>query len=141
MLRKCAGAVLLTCVCVGAQAAHSVDLSCGDSVSAFFAPLVQKRLIDPKPIRVAEGSVNHFRPKFMSRLDAYGMPVVEVFGYGTDPLLFMQRGDQNREVYGVIVREGIANVQAQLNSVGATEAKTFRVDARNTAIVCKGDYL
>jgi hypothetical protein len=141
MLKKGAFTLLLACVPFVANAGQSVDMSCGASVSEFFAPLVQSRLINTKPARVAQGSVNHFKPKLFAGLNAYGLPVVEVFGYGADPLLFIQRGDEAREVYGVVVRESIANVQAQLNSVGATQAKTFRVDARTTAIACKGEYL
>jgi hypothetical protein len=67
------------------------------------------------------------------------MPVTYVFGYDDDPLLFINNGDKARPIYGVIVREGIANVQAQLKAVGADRAMTFRVDSNSTMIGCKGE--
>lgn len=140
MLRKCAYALLIACAPVAANAAQALDMSCGSSVAEFFAPLVQQRLISTRPYKVTPGSVNIFRPRLFAGLKVYGLPVVDVFGYSNDPLLFIQRPGSGLEIYGVIVRESIANVQAQLNSVGATEAKTYRIDAKRTAIACKGEF-
>lgn len=138
MFKNCALALAFL-VPISASAAQSIDMSCGMTVKAFFEPLIQGRLINPKPAQVeSTGSINHFRPKLLIRLTAYGMPVKSVFGYANEPLLFMNNGNGNQEVYGVIVSEGIANTQAQLNSVGNTDARTFRTDANTTIIMCKG---
>jgi hypothetical protein len=122
-----------------AFAVEPLQMTCDSSVKAFFAPLVQHNLISTKPFLVDAHSVNHFRPKLLSHVTAYGMPVSEVFGYGDDPLLFIKKSDQPDDVYGVIVKETIANVQAQLVSVGATKAQTYRADSRSTVIFCKGN--
>ncbi|MES2163368.1 MAG: hypothetical protein V4476_19615 [Pseudomonadota bacterium] len=122
-----------------AQAAESLPMSCDLSVKAFFAPLVQRDLIARKPYMVDDHSLNHFKPRLLKPLAVYGMPVSDVMGYADDPLLFIRKGDRpDGDVYGVIVKESIANVQAQLASVGATQARTYRIDARSTAIACKG---
>lgn len=122
-----------------AHAATPINVSCGQSVKAFFAPLIQQRLINPKPFSVGSASLNLFQPRLFKSMTAYGMPVVMVFGYTNDPLLFIQKGEPKGDVYGVTVREGIANVQAQLNSMSANDARTFRVDERQTMILCKGE--
>ncbi|WP_426079293.1 hypothetical protein [Janthinobacterium sp. PSPC3-1] len=138
MLKKCALALTFL-LPLSASAVDEIDVSCGMSVRSFFEPLIQNRLINPKPAQVEQtGSINHFRPKLLKRLTAYGMTVKSVFGYANEPLLFMNNGNGNQEVYGVIVSEGIANVQAQLNSVGNTDARTFRTDSNTTIIMCKG---
>lgn len=121
-----------------AHADIALPMTCEMTVKAFFAPLVQSNLIDTKPFKVeVPQSVNHFRPKWASRLVVYGMPVSDVFGYTDEPLLFVRRGEQVEDIYGVIVKEGIANVQAQLSSVGATKARTYRIDGNSTVIFCK----
>jgi hypothetical protein len=119
--------------------ATSIDASCGQTVKAFFAPLVQQHLIRTKPFRIGPGSVNHFEPRLLKSMDFYGLPVVEVFGYTNEPLLFIQQGPAEQDVYGVVVRESIANVQAQLNSMSAYGARTIRLDAQKTIIMCKGE--
>lgn len=122
-----------------ALAAEPLSMSCDSTVKDFFAPLIQRNLIANKPFLVDEHSVNHFKPRLFKPLEVYGMPVIRVIGYANQPLLFINNGTAPAgDVYGVIVKEGIANVQAQLNSVGAVQARTFRVDAKSTAIVCKG---
>lgn len=114
-------------------------MSCGMSVRAFFAPFIQRNLINPKPVAVAESSVNSFKPKFLKQITALGMPVVSVLGYTDDPLLFVKVGNPQQDVYGVVVKEGIGNVQAQLKSYDVTDARTFRIDAKSTLILCKGE--
>jgi hypothetical protein len=138
-LPKRYSAALLLGLPVFAQAAVNLPLTCDSTVKSFFAPLVQANLIEHKPFIVDEHSLNHFRPKLLSHLAAYGMPVSEVFGYTDDQLLFIKKpGLVDGDVYGVVVKETIANVQAQLSSAGAIGARTYRVDAHSTAIVCKG---
>lgn len=123
-----------------AQANIALPMTCEMTVKAFFAPLVQSNLIDTKPYKVEDQqSLNHFRPKWTARLVVYGMPVADVFGFTDEPLLFIRKNQHTEDVYGVIVKEGIANVQAQLASVGATKARTYRVDGNSTVIFCKGD--
>ena len=120
-------------------APHPVDMSCGMTVKAFFAPLVQNRILNPKQVQITDRSVNYFQPRLFKEIAVYGIPVVYVFGYTDEPLLFVNNGNSQWDTYGVVVRESIANVQAQLNSMQATAAQTYRVDARTTAITCKGE--
>lgn len=112
---------------------------CGQSVTEFFTPLVEKRLIVKKPYRVSESSINHFKPNFLANMTAYGMPVVGVFGYTDNPLFFEKRGISTQDVYGVVVKEGLANTLAQLDSVGVADARALRLDSRRTVILCKGE--
>lgn len=112
---------------------------CGQSVSSFFAPLVQNRLIVTKPFKVAETSINYFRPHLLVKLSAYGLPVTSVFGYTDDPLFFVKKGPSTQDVYGVVVKEGLANTLAQLDSAGAVDARAFRIDSNSTLILCKGE--
>ena len=123
---------------VAALASEAVVMTCESSVKSFFAPLVQRHLIDTKPFTVDGNSVNYFRPKLFAGISAYGMPVTGILGYTDDPLLFVTKGTSPGDGYGVIVKETIANVQAQLSSVGAVKARTIRFDAHSTIIFCKG---
>ena len=131
--------VLMLGVPVVTFAAVPVTVDCTSTVRDFFAPLVQQDLIARKPFLVDQQSLNHFKPKFLKPLTVYGMPVTDVLGFGNDPLLFTNKnGYPGPEAYGVVVKESIANVQAQLRSVGVMEARTFRVDSQSTLILCKG---
>lgn len=125
-----------------AHAATDIDMRCGLSVRDFFAPLVQQRLIMKEAYSVAESSVNHFRPNFFAGLSAHGMKVTSVFGYTNDPLFFKKRGNpdqpMSQDIYGVVVKEGLADTQAQLAAVGATGARAMRIDTKSTAILCEG---
>lgn len=139
MFKKCALALSL-CIPVLAIAATEIDVSCGQTVKGFFEPLVQRRLIATKPMSVEQStSINHFSPKAFANLTVYGMPVRSVFGYTNEPLFFRNAGGDTREVYGVIVKEGIANVQAQLRSLGIESAQTFRANDGLTIILCNGE--
>lgn len=138
MLKKYAAALAFG-LPLAALASEPVDMSCNMSVKSFFAPLVQRHLIDTKPYLVDEHSRNYFRPKMFAHLAAYGMQVTGVVGSADEPLLFIKKGNApGGDLYGVIVRESIANVQAQLNSAGVTAAKAFRFDGRQTIITCLG---
>lgn len=135
-------AVLVLSAPLLSYGAEPVDLSCGMTVKAFFSPLIQGGFIDPKPLTVAANSVNHFRPRFFKRIEAYGMPVTSLFGFTDDPLLFVRNGnrsDTEPDIYGVMVRESFGKVQAQLKAVGATNAKALPLDSHNTMIACKGE--
>lgn len=129
---------LICALPLAASAALQVEMACDQSVREFFTPLVQRRLITTKPYTISTGSVNYFRTRAFAGVSAYGMQVTSVFGFTDDPLLFTPIEGEKREIYGVEVRETIANVQAQLNSVGAVNATTYRVSAALTAIACKG---
>lgn len=141
-LNKPLFAALAMCAPLAATAAPvALDMSCTSTVKAFFAPLIQDNVINPKPFRItAQSSLNHFQPRLLKSMHVYGMPVVEVFGYTNEPLLFVNNGTpMQQDVYGAVVRESIANVQAQLNSMGATSARTVRLDREQTIIICKGE--
>jgi hypothetical protein len=137
LLKKYVAALALA-LPLAAQAGQEIGV-CGQSVTSFFAPLLQQRLIAKTPFKVSESSVNHFKANLFANMSAYGMPVISVFGYSDNPLFFVKRGEPSQDVYGVIVKEGLANTQAQLASVGAVDARAFRVDSRSTLILCKGE--
>lgn len=127
-------------------AAISVDkpMRCEMTATQFFQPLVQRRLISARPYYV-EDSVNFFRPAnwaFGTKdgdMFAFGMKVVAVFGYASGQMIFTRGpGTEPPDTYGVTVKEGIANVQATLNSEGATRARTRRISTNETAIYCEG---
>ena len=126
-----------------AFAAVNLDkgLMCDMSATNFFYPLVQRKLISLEPYSI-EDSVSYFRPHTplgSGGLRAFGMKVETVFGYARGQIMFLRGpGTESPDVYGVIVREGIANVQAQLNSVAAYKAHTRRISSSETAITCEG---
>jgi len=138
VLKHVALALAVSAPVAAVAAPHEIDATCGQSVRAFFAPLIQQNLINRKPARVSGPSVNHFLPHFLKPLTAFNLPVVEVFGYTNDPLLFVS-SQPGEDVYGVVVRDGIGNVQAQLDSIGARGARVMRVDQKTTLIMCKGE--
>jgi len=110
---------------------------CDRSTADFFSPLVQRQLLNPKAIVVVD-SVNYFKPKLFKKLTVYGLPVIQVYGWADNQVMFIKSpGNQTpSELYGVVVREGVANVQAQLNSFGS-KAVAIRVEEGQTAITCK----
>lgn len=110
-------------------------LACNVTATEFFTPLIQGELLNIKPYSV-DSSISFFKPKLFKRITAFGMPVVSVFGYAKDQVMFIKTDARTEEIYGVIVKESIANVQAQLNAVGATKAKINRVDSSSTSITC-----
>jgi hypothetical protein len=126
-----------------ASAAVNLDkgLMCDMSATNFFFPLVQRKLISIEPYAV-EDSVSQFRPHTplgSGGLRAFGMKVETVFGYARGQIMFLRGpGTEPPDIYGVIVKEGIANVQAQLNSVGASKARARRISSSQTAITCEG---
>jgi hypothetical protein len=142
LFRKYAAGLALglpLCLPFAACSAEALQVACDTTVKSFFTPLVQRNLINRSPFMVDEHSLNHFRPRDTAKLTAYGMAVTDVIGYSDEPLLFIKKGKlpTSGEVYGVVVEETIANVQAHLASVGVTQALTYRFDANSTAIACK----
>lgn len=129
-----------------AYSATNLDkaFGCTMSASQFFTPLVQQKLIESRPYQI-EDSISYFRPinlflgKTRGGMLVYGMQVDSVFGYARGQMFFLRGpGTEPAEVYGAIVRDGIANVQAQLNSMGITRARTNRVSGSLTAVICEG---
>jgi hypothetical protein len=151
-LNKFPIAVLLFAAPIFAFGAPAVGgMRCDMTAQSFFEPLMQDGVIDLKPVRIeryvsyfgltAAKSKHRFSKKWMQENTptAFGIPVEAVFGYVGGQLAFAQDPErQTADVYGVIVSDGIANVQAQLRSVGADRAQTLRVDSNKTIIICKG---
>jgi hypothetical protein len=109
---------------------------CNMSTTQFFQPLVQLGVLNVKPYAV-EDSVSYFHPKFFNQISLFGIQVEAFFGYAENQIMFTRGpGTAPPELYGVIVRESIANVQAQLNANGATLAKVNRIDSNRTAVAC-----
>lgn len=114
------------------------SLYCDMTSTQFFYPLVQQEIISLKPFKV-EDSVNYFRVKMFKPATAFGMRVQVVFGWSENQMFFVRSpGTAPPEHYGVIVDEGIGNVQSTLNSVGAKKARVSRIDRSTTAITCDG---
>jgi hypothetical protein len=126
-----------------ALAAVNLDkgLTCGMAATDFFRPLVQHKLIDVDATSV-EDSISYFRPHVplgSGGMLAFGMKVESVFGYARGQIMFLRGpGTEPIDTYGVIVKEDISNVQAQLRSMGATRAQTRRISKSQTAITCEG---
>lgn len=129
-----------------AMAAVEIDkgLMCEMSATTFFQPIVQRKLIKLQPYTVVD-SISHFRATHdvfgpnRGGMRAFGMQVGAVFGYASGQMIFARGpGTEPPELYGVIVKESIANVRATLDSVGATQTKVRRVSATETAIYCEG---
>lgn len=138
MLEKFIFAVALAAIGCSCGAAELRNLNCDLSVKSFFTPLIQGNVIERVAYRVHADSTNFFRPAPSQRITAYGLPVVEVFGYTDEPLLFQKGQSQRTDIFGVVVRESVANVQAQLKSFRAEKATAFRIDSQFTAIACRG---
>jgi hypothetical protein len=140
-LKKTAFLALCLAAPMMSTAAVSVNkpLSCEISATQFFQPLVQRKLINLRPYYV-EDSVNFFRLSSAGfGMQVYGMKVTAVLGYASGQLMFERGpGTEPPDTYGVIVKEQIANVQATLNSEGATSVRTRRISPSETAIFCEG---
>lgn len=121
--------------------ATSLDsaMFCNITALAFFQRLMFGNIINAKPYR-SEDNIFYFHPnpKFLKLLSAYGMHVSSVFGFASDQLMFPRGPGAADDIYGVIVNESIANVQAQLHSMGSTSARTYRIDKITTSITCYG---
>ena len=114
-----------------------MPISCDLSPKAFFEPLIQSQLLQPKPFKVVN-SVNFFKPKLFKHITVLGLPVEFVYGFVQDQIMFIHGSQSHDEVYGVIVKESVANVQAQLTANGITKAKINRLNAELTQITCFG---
>ena len=144
MFKKCALALSILLPATAFSVEIGGGLTCNSSVSDFFQPLVQRNLIEMKPFMV-DDSVSYFHPtnrqlimKKSDRILAFDMKVNSVFGYGSGQAMFRRGpGTEPPDIYGVVVNEGIGNVQAQLNSAGAYNAKTRRITSNTTEIFCE----
>ena len=129
--------LLLALPCVSFGASFEMPISCDLSPKAFFEPLIQSQLLQPKPFKVVN-SVNFFKPKLFKHITVLGLPVESVYGFVQDQIMFIHGSQSHDEVYGVIVKESVANVQAQLTANGITKAKINRLNAELTQITCFG---
>jgi hypothetical protein len=130
-----------------APAATVLDkaLMCHMTATDFFTPLAQRGLMEMTAYSI-EDSINYFHVtqkhqplKKDSGTVVFGLPVEAVFGYIRGQLLFRRSpGTEPADMYGVVVRDGIGNVRATLDSVGARDAKVRRIDNRTTEIICEG---
>jgi hypothetical protein len=120
--------------------AASVDaaLTCNQSGHQFIAELAQQELIDPKPTRVEQNSINAFSPAAGANLTALGFRVFAVVGYEKDdPLFHVGDGEPlARSAYGVVVFGSESKVRNALAGTGST-AIVHHVAPLITAIFCK----
>jgi hypothetical protein len=142
-LKQIALLALILSTSATASAALNIDkaLSCDMPASDFFRPLVQRKLISAEANSI-EDSISYFRPHMpfgSGGMLAFGMKVESVIGYARGQIMFLRGpGTEPVDTYGVIVKEEIANVQAQLRSMGATRVQTRRISKSQTAITCEG---
>lgn len=114
-----------------------IKMSCDQSVRDFFTPLVQDGVIDTKPEKInPANSINIFKLNNNKTASFYGMPIVRFFGYTDEPLFFTKGSSKVEYGYGIVVKEEISNVQAQLNSMGLAKAVTQVATRGHTAIFC-----
>ena len=114
-----------------------MPISCELSPKDFFEPLIQSQLLQPKPFKVVN-SVNFFKLKPFKHVTVLGLPVESVYGFVQDQIMFIHSANTPGELYGVAVKESIANVQAQLSANGITKAKINRINSELTTITCFG---
>ncbi|NKJ48833.1 hypothetical protein CIC12_19225 [Burkholderia sp. SG-MS1] len=122
----------------GFAASLDTALTCNQSGHQFIADLAQQELIDPKPSRVEQNSINAFSPASGAELTAFGFRVFAVVGYEKDDPLF-RVGDGEplaRSAYGVVVFGSEAKVRNALAGTGST-AIVHHVAPLITAIFCK----
>ncbi|HEY2608725.1 hypothetical protein P0D88_13630 [Paraburkholderia sp. RL18-103-BIB-C] len=132
--------LLLAAALSPAAFAASLDtaLSCNESGHQFIADLAQQQMIDPKPMRVEQNSINAFSPASGADLTAFGFRVFAVVGYEKDDPMF-RVGDGEplaRSAYGAVVFGSESKVQDALASTGST-AIVHHVAPLVTAIFCK----
>jgi hypothetical protein len=132
--------LLLTAALPLSGFAASLDnaLTCNKSGHQFIADLSQQQLIDPKPTRVEQNSINAFSPASGADLSAFGFHVFAVVGYEKDDPIF-RVGDGEpvaRSAYGVVVLGSESRVRNALAGSGST-AIVHRVAPLVTAIFCK----
>lgn len=145
MLKSTLSALLLCVPAFAIGVPLDQGLRCEMGTVEFFRPLVQYQFIYPKAIAV-RGAINFFAPhKRLSKkngetLEAFGMPVESVFGYAAGQIMFTTEDPRimSPDLFGVVVREEIGNVQAQLRAMNVTKATTRRVTHNTTEISCIG---
>ncbi|RKT22658.1 hypothetical protein B0G69_6133 [Paraburkholderia sp. RAU2J] len=122
----------------GFAASLDAALTCNQSGHQFIADLAQRELIDPKPTRVEQNSINAFSPAPGADLSAFGFHVFAVVGYEKDdPLFRVGNGEPlARSAYGVVVFGSEAKVRNALAGAGST-AIVHHVAPLITAIFCK----
>ena len=114
------------------------QLGCGVSAHDFVGSLVQQQLIDPKPMRVENNSINAFWPTSGVDLKAFGFRVFAIVGFEKgDPMFRPGNGAPiANSAYGAVVFGGTDKVQAEVNAAHST-AVVHHVAPHVTAIFCK----
>ncbi|SAK48117.1 hypothetical protein AWB78_00849 [Caballeronia calidae] len=114
------------------------QLDCKSTPHDFIAPLQDKHLLEAKPMRVENNSINAFRPVKGATLTAYGFKVYALVAYQKDDPLFKQgKGEPIGDAaYGAVVWGGDDEVAQKVRAAGS-DAAVHHVAPFITAIFCK----
>jgi hypothetical protein len=132
-------ALLLAAMPVIGHATELDDsLACKMSAHEFIGGLIDQQLIEPRPMRVEDNSINAFWPVHGQQLTAYGFSVFAIVGFQQDDALF-HTGDGKpiaRSAYGAVVVASQSKVEAAVRAAG-TPAIVHHAGPLLTAIFCK----
>jgi hypothetical protein len=115
-------------------------LHCDRPAHAFIGELEQKGLIDPRPSRVEDNSINAFDPAHDADLTAFGYHVFAIVGFQKDDALFKKgKGKPLADsAYGAVVLGSTDSVEAAVRTAGS-KAIVHHVAPFVTAIFCQID--
>ncbi|PXW25517.1 hypothetical protein [Paraburkholderia caballeronis] len=140
-LTRLALALLLAALpAIGRPATLDDLLTCRMSAHEFVSGLVDQQLIEPKPMRVEDNSINAFWPAHDQHLTAYGFSVFAIVGFQQDDPLFRTGSGKPiaRSAYGAVVLGSQGKVEAAVRAAG-NAAIVYHAAPLLTAIFCKQD--
>jgi hypothetical protein len=123
---------------VGHAAALDDSLTCKMSAHEFIGGLIDQQLIEPRPMRVEDNSINAFWPVHGQHLTAYGFSVFAIVGFQQDDALFRIGNGKPiaRSAYGAVVIGSQSKVEAAVRAAG-NQAIVHHAAPMLTAIFCQ----
>jgi len=138
-MKRFTSALLLSALpMIGHAAALDDSLTCKLSAHEFIGGLIEQQLIEPKPMRVEDNSINAFWPAHDQHLSAYGFSVFAIVGFQQDDALFRAGSGKPiaRSAYGAVVFGSQSKVEAAVRAAG-NQAIVYHAGPFLTAIFCK----
>ncbi|HEY1609424.1 MAG TPA: hypothetical protein VGG24_09165 [Paraburkholderia sp.] len=125
---------------IGHAAALDDSLTCKMSAHEFIGGLIDQQLIEPRPMRVEDNSINAFWPKHDQHLTAYGFSVFAIVGFQQDDALFETGSGKPlaRSAYGAVVVGSQSKVEAAVRAAG-NPAIVHHAGPLLTVIFCQQD--
>lgn len=123
---------------VGHAATLDDSLTCKMSAHDFIGGLVDQNLIDAKPMKVEDNSINAFWPAHGQGLTAYGFSVFAIVGFQQDDPLFHTGSGKPiaRSAFGAVVVGTRGKVEAAVRAAGSS-AIVYHAGPLLTAIFCQ----